>query len=204
MATRAFHKCRHTKQLVSKQNRPYKLKLPTVDDLAEQLKKHGKGCYFYTHDLERAYGQLRTDPLDWHLLGVQWNNRYYHYTGMPFGARCGGMGAQRMAEAISFMAKKEGRDLLAYIDDYIGVSDDKETAELDFNDNRSLFKVLVEVEAMLKEMCPTQQGRWIGILFDSINMTMEIPADKLEEIRKLLHDWVGKTAAINIREFTCH
>jgi hypothetical protein len=100
-----------------------------------------------------------------------------------------------MADEICYLAKEEGRHVLAYIDDYVGVAHTKELADSDFNDNRKLFINLGVVEAIPKELKPTQRGQWIGIIFDTLKMTMEIPPAKLEEIRRLLLEWQGKHRA---------
>ena len=55
---------------------PYKLRLPTALDLAEEIAKEGAMCYLFKLDLARAYRQLPSDPLDWPLLGVQWNGSF--------------------------------------------------------------------------------------------------------------------------------
>ena len=173
----------------------YKLHLPTVDDVAALLLKHGRGCFFYTQDLARAYGQIRVDPLDWPLLGIHWKDSYYFYTGTPFGARWGSMFCQRMADAICYLAHLEGRDVIAYIDDYIGAASTELQANIDFVNTRQLFKAVGLVEAVPKELRPTQRGKYIGILFDTVAMNMKIPPKKLTEIRRLLQNWVNKRSA---------
>ena len=48
--------------------------LPTPQDLARELLASGPGTYMYMFglDLARAYRQLRIDPGDWGLMGMQW------------------------------------------------------------------------------------------------------------------------------------
>ena len=66
---------------------PYKLHLPTIDDLVQLVLQQGHGCYLYSHDISRAYRQIRCCPLDWALLGIQWRNMYYLDIAIPFGVR---------------------------------------------------------------------------------------------------------------------
>ena len=44
--------------------------LPTPHDLAQQVIENGPGCYLWKADLERAYCQLRSDPLDYPLMCI--------------------------------------------------------------------------------------------------------------------------------------
>ena len=82
---------------------PFKLTLPTVDDVVNLIREHGHGCYLYSQDLERAHRQLRSDPLDWPLLGLEWDNKYYFDVAVPFGIRNGAMACQRTTNAICFI-----------------------------------------------------------------------------------------------------
>ena len=56
---------------------PFKLRLPMPDML------------LYKIDLKRAYRQLRSDPLDWPLLGLLWQGEAFIDTAIPFGLRHG-------------------------------------------------------------------------------------------------------------------
>ena len=173
----------------------HKLHLPTVDDLADLIIKHGEGCYIYTQDLARAYGQLRTDPLDWPLLGIRWQDSWWTHCSVPFGVRWGCFQCQRMTNALCFLANREGRDVLAYVDDFAGVADDEAAANREFQANRNMFSEMGVDEAVNKEQLPGTRRQWIGIIFDTVKMAMEIPEEKLCEIKELMITWKGKAAA---------
>ena len=59
---------------------PYKLRLPSALNLAELIAKRCQYCYLYKLDLARAYRQLPSDPLDWPLLGIQWEGKCHYDT----------------------------------------------------------------------------------------------------------------------------
>ena len=50
---------------------PYKLHLPSAQDLRDLIIKQGRSCFLWSADLKRGYRQLRVCPLDWPLLGIQ-------------------------------------------------------------------------------------------------------------------------------------
>ena len=52
--------------------------------IARDVLKHGRGAKLYKVDLSRAYRQLRTCPLDWHLLMVRWDGKLYVGVAVPF------------------------------------------------------------------------------------------------------------------------
>lgn len=174
---------------------PYKLHLPTVDDLANAIVKQGQGCFLYSLDLARAYRQLRCDPLDWPLLGYMWNNCYYFDIAIPFGVRWGAMACQRMTNAVCNIVNCDKRTLLGYIDDFAGVAPTLATATLDFKRVRELLQELGVNEAVDKATPPSTTMTWIGVDFDTIALEMRIPEDKLSDTLSLLRKWKHKSRA---------
>ena len=154
---------------------PFKLTLPTVDDVVNLIREHGQGCYLYSQDLERAYRQLRSDPLDWPLLGLEWDNKYYFDVAVPFGIRNGAMACQRTTNAICFIHRLDNYVSRCYIDDFLGVASTLSVAESGFNRLRDILQELGVSEACEKSSPPTRHLTWIGIEFDTEAMVMRIP-----------------------------
>ncbi len=174
----------------------FKLQLPSADLVAQQLRRHGKGAFMFSHDLQRAYGQLRTCPLDWPLLGVEWGKRYFFHTSPPFGARVGTFCAQRTALAVCYMAEKaDPSSLMVFVDDFLGIKSTKEAAQESSERLSSKLKKVGLVEATEKRQPPSQVATWIGIQFNSLDMTMKMPADKVKETLLLVQEWARKTSA---------
>ena len=57
-------------------NESIELKYPSVDNLAQLVRKHGKGCLMYKTDLSNAYKQLPICPKDWPLCGISWKGSF--------------------------------------------------------------------------------------------------------------------------------
>ena len=51
---------------------PFTLKYPTVDNVVQQIRTLGPCALLFKIDLERAFRNLRIDPFDYPLLGLQW------------------------------------------------------------------------------------------------------------------------------------
>jgi hypothetical protein len=96
---------------------PFKLSLPTANSLAARILEHGRGCHLRSHDLSRGYRQLRTDPLDWPLLGIRWRGSYYFDCVIPSGLR---LGAKRMHETTTAVTDILAQKFPYYIDDIAG------------------------------------------------------------------------------------
>ncbi len=175
---------------------PYKLRLPTVDDAVRLIQTHGQGCYLYGLDLARAYRQLRSDPLDWPLLGIKWNNDLYFDTAIPFGIRWGAMACSRTTQAVCYIHAQDNHSSLCYIDDFFGAAPpSKYIASKGFHRLRSLMEELGLKEATEKATPPTTQMTWIGVEFDTNKMVMRVPEFRIEETLTLVRSWACKAQA---------
>ena len=159
----------------------FKLRLPIPLDLANRIRKLGRGCLLFKVDLSRAYRQLRSDPFDWPFLGVQWDSEYFVDTAVPFGLRHGASACQRTTEAVVSLAKQDN-DTTAhpYIDDTVAaalpdVADDQYTGLL------RLMAVLGLMAAPHKSVPPCFQLIWIGVLFNTLAMSMSIDPARIAE-----------------------
>ena len=75
----------------------FKLTLPTIDDLTQELVKIGKGANIFKVDVSRAFRHLNLDPRDYDLLGINWGVMFID-TRIPFGRRHGSQFFQRNSE----------------------------------------------------------------------------------------------------------
>ena len=151
---------------------PYKLRLPTPIYLANLISKKGKGAYLWKGayllklDLARAYRQLPSDPWDWPLLGISWDDQYFFDKAIPFGVRHGAMACQRVSEAICHIAKEEmDTDSLGYIDDTAAAAlPILELARAQYAHLKGTVETLGLQLAPDKCIEPTTCLSWIGVL----------------------------------------
>lgn len=174
---------------------PIKLTLPTVDDICTLIKGLGKHCYLYSHDLERAYRQLRSDPGDYPLLGINWGDQMYIDIAIPFGLPWGAMAMQRTTEAVCYIHKKHGHLSRCYIDDFIGLAPDLQAAVSGYQSMQATLRELGLNEARHKGSPPTQTLTWIGVLFDTNNMEIRVTPSRVREILDNTLHWSHRHAA---------
>ena len=67
---------------------PFILKLPTIDNITNEIKSLGRGCKLYKAYISRAFRHVKLDPRDYDLLGLHHNN-WFLDTCLPFGYRHG-------------------------------------------------------------------------------------------------------------------
>ena len=96
------------------------IKLPTVLFMEERLIELGPGAYMFKTDLARGYRQLRVDPTDWSLLGLQHEGKFYLDVCPPFGLKTSALLMQRTSEAIAYIHGCHSYKTRPYLDDLGG------------------------------------------------------------------------------------
>ena len=181
---------------------PATIHLPTADYMVDRLLQLGSGAYLYKTDLARGYRQLRVDPSDWPLLGFQHEGKYFMDLCPPFGLRTSAMFMQRTSEAICYIHAGHGFHSRPYLDDFGGAEATKVRADDALRTLQGIMGELGIVEAEHKVCPPSQSMIWLGIHYDSLAMIMSIPPAKLQEVREVVGEWVGKTRATK-RDIQC-
>ena len=156
--------------------------LPTVADFVGDLKEVGVGAVMFTVDVARAYKNFRVDALDWPLMCIKWDDRYYVETAMPFGARSSSCYMQRVANMIVRILGKKGIRARMYLDDLIVVAPTEEVAQAQYKRVQTLLDDLGLPEAPDKAQPPATNDKWLGINICSKSMCLSIPEDKLQAI----------------------
>ena len=175
--------------------REARIRLPTVQFMEDKLLELGPGTFTYKTDLSRGYRQLRVDPSDWPLLGFQNKGEIYLDICPPFGLKTSALFMQRTLEAISYIHGLYGYMSRPYLDDFGGAEKTQHRAEGALNTLQGVLRQLGVVEAVNKVCRPAQSMVWLGILFNSVDMTMRIPDQKMDEIKEVLSEWEGRQRA---------
>ena len=92
-------------------DRPFSLKLPSLDHLLPDLEKWGSEARLFKLDISRAFRNVRVDPCDAIHLGINWQNKYYIDKNLAFGAVHGTAIFERISDLIRFILAKQGISL---------------------------------------------------------------------------------------------
>ena len=99
---------------------PYLLNYPSIDNITASLCKLGPEAQLFKIDTSRAFRQIKVDPGDIDLLGLQFDNNYFINLSVPFGYRHGSKIFQRCTDSIRHIMAKHGfPGLYNFIDDLI-------------------------------------------------------------------------------------
>ena len=166
--------------------------LPTVDVLLKDIAQVGEGAYMFTMDVERAYKNFRSCPLDWPLLAFSWGGAHYLETSMPFGSRASSMHMQRVATAITSILQAQGYRAHMYLDVLVVVAADNPQTQRAYEAARALFAELGLPEAPDKIQPPAQDITWLGVRIDTRRMIISMPDTKVAATLECIKDVYNK------------
>ena len=90
---------------------------PRVDDLVNLIKDQGRGSLLFKRDLSRAYRQIPIDMGDACLVEYAWNGHIFFDKVLSMGLRSAAQVCQRLTNAIAFIYRSLGFDIINYLDD---------------------------------------------------------------------------------------
>ena len=179
-------------------NRVYKLQYPTIDNIISTLIKMGPGTLIYKVNLSRAFRQLRIDPIDFNLLCLKWESRYFSDTFCPFGHRGGSTACTRVSDFFRFLVHKRNYVVYNYVDDIMDIGPESTVFE-SFNYLLQLLENLGFPISKSKLISPQTECNCLGIMVNTVKKTLAVPTQKLAEILQKCQDTI-KSAIISKKQ----
>ena len=173
---------------------PFTLKYPTVDQVVQKIQEYGPTCLLYKVDLERAFRNLKVDPLYYPLLGLCWRNDTFIDISVPFGFKFGAAACQMCTDLVMFTLRKRGSWLINYLDDYVGVAPPA-IANSHFQALLNTLQFVGLPINMKKVEQPSDQITCLGIQINARTGVLKIPDDKMQEVVTLCRKWAVQTHA---------
>ena len=176
---------------------------PKIEDFKHFVVRLGRGCFIYKRDLSRYFLQIPLDPVEYPKVGFVWRGLFFFFCGFMFGLKHAGLQGQRITTAVTWIHNRLGLETdqeemfnsLNYSDDIGGCEATEERAIAAFIALGELLAELGLRESKSKAFPPSTCMPYLGVEFDTVNMVMRVPAEKVEEIREELSHWVRKTTA---------
>ena len=172
----------------------FQLTFPTVDDIIDAINDVGRGACLYKVDISRAFHHVMIDPFDYDLLGLKWRDVTFFDTCLLFGSRHGMQIFQRLSDAVRFMMRRDGFDVVNYVDDFVGIGVPS-VAQRSYDRLCEILGDLGLDISVKKLVAPCTKVTCLDVDINTVDRTIAIPEDKMRRIENMLHDWQLKTFA---------
>lgn len=156
--------------------------LPTIDHAVAIARSMNFQVLAAVIDIERAYRNYRADPLDWPLLVIAFQKRFYIDIGLPFGARLSSLYVQKIAEFIMRALQYRNIQALVYLDDIYLIFQENQQPHAKFSEAMALIRSLGLPINFNKLITPVKQAVWLGVHFDFSSCKISIPDSKVKEL----------------------
>ena len=170
---------------------PYKLRLSGTDDMFNLIHRKGSGCLLLKRDLNQAFRQFAVDPADLDKLGFEWRGKLYLDRVLAMGLRTAEIACQRATNILVYICKQSGVEILNYLDDLEG-AEVEERAQWTFEFLGELLKKLGFTESVAKACAPATRMVFLGIMFDTVKMVMEVTLERVQDTLEEVARWVTK------------
>ena len=167
------------------------LKYASVEEVCQMVMEVGRGAHIYKRDLRHAYRQLPIDPGDYRYLGYYWEGYFYHDLVLVMGQRNAGMACTRTTDAVVHIHKSDGYRATNYLDDLIGVAPPA-SAQIEYQELGLLLHDLGLEENMPKACPPATSQTVLGVVIDTVALTISVTSDRLREIKDMVAVWLRK------------
>ena len=140
---------------------------------------------------KKAYKQIFVDLREWNFLGLRWRGKLYFDVTMLMGLRSAATCCQRLNNAMGYIMRSRGVDLVAYLNDMVTAEHWDQPGTCFFT-LRDIIDSMGAVEAESKAVSPCMRMNFFGICFDTELLTMKVPQERVSECMGLLTEWLDK------------
>ena len=154
----------------------------------------GRGCYLTKIDIKHAYRLLPVRREDWPLLVYFWNGCYYVDVVLPFGGRSSASIFTSFADLVCWVLNNKFHLIVIhYSDDYLMFTrNDLMLAHENLRTLKKAFRYLNIPVASDKLVGPATQLPYLGIEINTMDFTVSIPLEKVNELMEQMPWWCGR------------
>ena len=164
------------------------------DAATDLVFRTGRGTYLTKIDIKHAYRLLPVRREDWPLLVYYWEGRYDVDIKLPFGGRSSASFFNSFADLVCWVLNNKFQLLIIhYSDDFLMFSRNHLiTALSHLRQLKEAFRYLNIPVASDKLEGPDTNIPYLGIEINTVDFTVSIPEDKVNELMAQMPWWCGR------------
>jgi len=170
----------------------FRIRYDGIHFLLALLVRLGPSAIFWKADVTDAFRTMPIHRSDWAMQGVFHLGRFYLDMYLPFGLRSAPFIFVSLMDLFNWICVEDHRlvNLGHYVDDFIYAAS-PELAAWSFAEFKSAADLYGVPFKASKYVEPTPTIEYVGFLVDAPSMSVSLPPDKRDRIRRLLAAWIG-------------
>ena len=177
------------------------MRYATINDAILILKTLGKGCFMAKTDIKSAFHIIPIHLLEYPLLGIKWDNKYYFDRCLAMGLKSSCALFEKFSASLEWLATQHLHvsAVIHILDDLLFIAPTKDKCSTDLHNFLAMCKFLGVPIANEKTVGPNTTLQFAGIELDSVRQEARLPLEKLTKSRTLLHHYYRKRS-VTLRE----
>ena len=159
-----------------------------------------KGDFFVKLDLKDAYFTVAIHRDHTHFLKFQWRGKIYMFTCLPFGLSSAPWAFTKLMRVAMTVLRRQGVKIIIYLDDLLIIGSSADAVIEDLQKVRCLLENLGFILNIEKsDLKPKQVMEFLGLLVDSLRLSLSLPEDKIVSITSACQVLLSKPE-VSLRE----
>lgn len=136
-------------------------------------------------DLKDAYHLVKISDCSKKFLRFNWQNQLYEYQCLPFGFSLAPLLFTKIMKELAKNLRTQGHLSVIYLDDILLFGETREKCLDNLSCTLSLLKRLGFIISEKSELEPTQCIEYLGLIFNSTEMTVSLPISKISRLQNM-------------------
>lgn len=164
-----------------------------MEGIATAINLIQEGDWMGKIDLKDAYFGVSIAEKDRKFLQFRWANKLFQFKALPFGLASAPRAFTKLLKPIVALLRRLGVRVVIYLDDMLFLNQRKELLVVDMNTALWLLEHLgFLINWEKSNLSPTQKLEFLGMLLDSVQMTVSLPEKKTQSIQSDCRDMLRK------------
>ena len=170
-------------------------KLGSFDEAVDLIHKVGRGAKLIKLDVKAAFRLVPVRTEDLHLLGLNWNGKYYVDAALPFGLSSSPPIWERFSRLLRWcLIHVAGcNHTMHYVDDFLIVVPPSDDAEACMERALDLMQRLGVPVSSKKLVGPTCRLEYLGHELNTTDLTCQVALEKKMQALKIIESTLAKT-----------
>ena len=153
----------------------------SIQDAINSITKFDDPVFLAKSDIAHAFRNIPVHPVDYHLLGLQWEGKYFYDRCLPMGASSSCAIFEKISTGLEWVLRKNcpGVEIHHVLDDFIFISPQRDLCQQALATFRLICQNIALPVAEEKTLGPSQVLPFLGITLDTIKHEARLPSDKI-------------------------
>ena len=171
------------------------------DAITNMIRKLGMGSFLVKVDIRAAFRLLPVHPSEFYLLGMQLEGKFFVDKAIPFGCAASCSLFETFSTFLEWCIKQEtGHEwIIHYLDDFCGAGQSRSAA---YDTKEAILRTFQELGVPIAEEKiegPDTRIKYLGLIVDTVSMSVTLPEDKLSDLKSAITSCLGRSK-ITLRE----